>query len=96
MIASCNTNEINEQSFQKVKKSIHAKGHSTAVDAAIFAREVGAKTLVLNHISNRYDYLDDEHYHHAVESIRELAIVRKQEYELIIEIFSITASFNSK
>lgn len=67
---------MNEQSLQKVEKSIHAKGHSTAVDAAVFAREVGAKTLVLNHISNRYDFLDDEHYHHAMESIRELAIVR--------------------
>ena len=95
MIASCNTNEINEQSFQKVKKSIHAKGHSTAVDAAIFAREVGAKTLVLNHISNRYDYLDNENYHNVVESLRELEIVRKEKYELIIELYLITVSFNS-
>lgn len=59
----------------KVERSIHAKGHSTAVDAAIFAKDVGAKMLVLNHISNRYDFLDDSHYFQAVQSMKELAEV---------------------
>ena len=62
--------------LSKVERSIHAKGHSTAVDAAQFAKEVGAKCLVLNHISNRYDFLDDSHYNNAVNSIKELAAVR--------------------
>lgn len=61
--------------MQKAERSIHAKGHSTAVDAAEFAKEVGAKALVLNHISNRYDFLDDEHYRLAMKSIQDIATV---------------------
>ena len=61
--------------MRNLEKSVHAKGHSTAVEAAQFAREMGVKTLVLNHISNRYDFLDEAHYREAVESIRSIAIV---------------------
>lgn len=61
--------------MRALEKSVHSKGHSTAVEAARFARELGVKTLVLNHISNRYDFLDEKHYNEAVDSIRSIAIV---------------------
>lgn len=33
------------------------------------------KRLVLNHISNRYDFLDDAHYREAMAAIKEVASV---------------------
>ena len=51
------------------------KGHSTAVEAARFARDLNVKTLVLNHISNRYDYMDEVHYREASDAIRDVAVV---------------------
>ena len=56
-------------------KKIHAKGHSTALEAAAFGRQVKAKNLILNHISNRYDFLDNQHYTEVINRMRELAAV---------------------
>ena len=68
--------EVMESSeWKQVEKSIHAKGHSTALDAGVFAKEMSVKNLVLNHISNRYDFLDDLHYREAVQGIQEVASV---------------------
>lgn len=75
MVGPQGIDEMNERELLKVEKSVHAKGHSTAVDAAKYAKEVGAKMLVLNHISNRYDFLDEEHYINAVQQMKELAVV---------------------
>lgn len=61
--------------LRQVEKSIHVKGHSTALDAGVFAKEMSVKNLVLNHISNRYDFLDDVHYREAVKGIQEVASV---------------------
>lgn len=58
-----------------LEKKIHSKGHSTAIEAAAFAREMKAKQLILNHISNRYDYLDDAHYVRTIQQIKSIAMV---------------------
>lgn len=60
---------------RQLEKGVHVKGHSTAVEAARFARELDVKTLVLNHISNRYDYIDEVHYREASDAIRDVAVV---------------------
>ena len=68
--------EVNQLSELKaVEKSAHIKGHSTALDAGAFAKEMEVKRLVLNHISNRYDFLDDAHYREAMAAIKEVASV---------------------
>ena len=54
---------------------MHTKGHSTAMEAGAFAKEMNAKMLILNHLSNRYDYLDEDHYQGAVNAIQAVAMV---------------------
>lgn len=66
---------IEEAVRRQLEKGVHVKGHSTAVEAARFARELDVKTLVLNHISNRYDYIDEAHYREASDAIRDVAVV---------------------
>lgn len=63
------------QDIRSMVKKIHAKGHSTALEAAAFGRQVKAKNLILNHISNRYDFLDNQHYTEVINRMRELAAV---------------------
>ena len=63
------------QDIRSMVKKIHAKGHSTAHEAAAFGRQVKAKNLILNHISNRYDFLDNQHYAEVINRMRELAAV---------------------
>ena len=58
-----------------LEKKVHSKGHSTAVEAAAFAREMKVHQLILNHISNRYDYLDDLHYARTIQQMRSIAVV---------------------
>lgn len=66
---------VEEMARRQLEKGVHVKGHSTAVEAARFARELEVKTLVLNHISNRYDYIDEVHYREASDAIRDVAVV---------------------
>ena len=47
----------------------------TVTKAAAFGRQVKAKNLILNHISNRYDFLDNQHYAEVINRMRELAAV---------------------
>ena len=54
---------------------MHTKGHSTAMEAGAFAKEMNAKMLILNHLSNRYDYLDETHYREATKAIQAVAMV---------------------
>ena len=56
---------------------MHTKGHSTAMEAGAFAREMNAKMLILNHLSNRYDYLDEDHYQGAAKAIQAVAMVSR-------------------
>ena len=58
-----------------LEKKIHSKGHSTAIEAAAFAREMNAKQLILNHIYNRYEYLDDVHYVRTIQQMKTIAMV---------------------
>lgn len=60
-----------------LERKVHSKGHSTAIEAAAFAREMKAKQLILNHISNRYDYLDDSHYLRTIEQMKRIAMVER-------------------
>lgn len=66
------------QQIRQLEKSMHAKGHSTALEAGAFAREMNAKMLVLNHLSNRYDFLDEEHYREASNAIQSVAMVGRK------------------
>ena len=66
---------VEESIRRQLEKGVHVKGHSTAIVAARFARELDVKTLVLNHISNRYDYIDETHYREASDAIRDVAVV---------------------
>lgn len=66
---------VEESIRRQLEKGVHVKGHSTAIEAARFARELDVKTLVLNHISNRYDYIDETHYREASDAIRDVAAV---------------------
>ena len=47
----------NKRTVEQVREKALARGHSIPSMAGDFAREIGAKKLVLNHISSRYDTL---------------------------------------
>ena len=51
---------IHESTYMSAESDLAEEhAHSTAVDAAETAKEAGAGCLILTHVSNRYDNLDD-------------------------------------
>jgi ribonuclease Z len=44
--------------MDNLKEKAHETGHSTAIQAALFAKEAGVKKLILGHFSSRYGNLE--------------------------------------